>query len=194
MSLSDGDSADDGDVWFRVATQDGHIRRGRVHHGAFGGKNVISMPPREKNRPWDRELSGRLRSLAGSVEDIEKDAIEFCEAETKRGGGKKTFYGVIYTRVADAKLIYEDTVSTGVHFTPLDRDKAHGDFTFTGWAINTKPEEEKFFLWLSDVLQALHYPGQLQHLPDPDAQTKSIFDRLKELLNYMVPFIKSRKK
>ena len=63
MSLSDGDAADDGDIWFRIVTQKDHIVRGRVHHSAFGG-SAIAEPGPDMNRPWTRELSGRLRSLA----------------------------------------------------------------------------------------------------------------------------------
>jgi hypothetical protein len=118
MSLSDCDPAPDGDFWLRIATQNGHIVRGRVHHSAFGGK-AISPPAPAKGRPWTRELSGRLRSHAGSLENIEHHAIAFCEAETARGGGTKTFSGVIYARVADAKKAYETILTTGIHFTPL---------------------------------------------------------------------------
>jgi hypothetical protein len=57
------------DVWFRIATHKDYIKNGRVLHGAFGG-NAIAAPSAQKRRGWDRELSGRLRSLAGSVSDI----------------------------------------------------------------------------------------------------------------------------
>jgi hypothetical protein len=106
MSLSDGDPALDGDIWFRIATQENHIVKGRVHHAAFGGK-AISPPPPAKGRPWTRELSGRLRSRAGSLEDIEHNAKAYCIAQTALGGGTKTFNGVIFTQVADAKRTYE---------------------------------------------------------------------------------------
>ena len=100
MSLSDGDPAPDSDVWFRIATHERHIVRGRVHHSAFGG-NAIATPAKEKNRPWTRELSGRLRSLVGNVEE---EAHAFCRAQSLLGGGEKTFSGVIYIRVAMARL------------------------------------------------------------------------------------------
>ncbi len=163
MPLSDGDPAQDGDVWFRVATNESHIRKGCVHHSAFGG-NAIAPPAKEKNRPCTRELSGRLRSLAGNVEE---EARAFCDAQSQRGGGIK-FSGVMYVHVAKAKLTYENKITTAVHFTPLDRDKAHADFTFKGWN-EMKDEKERFLLWLTDKFEGLH-PGQLHHLPNPDTR------------------------
>jgi hypothetical protein len=181
MSLSDGDPAPDGDILLRIATQNGHIVRGRVHHSAFGGK-AISPPAPAKGRPWTRELSGRLRSHAGSLENIEHHAIAFCEAETARGGGTKTFSGVIYARVADAKKAYETILTTGIHFTPLSTaDAAHADLTFYGWLANeSKEERERFQLWLSGILLGLHCPGQLQLLPDAHMPPKTATSRLKE--------------
>jgi hypothetical protein len=165
MSLSDGDPAPDGDIWFRIATQENHIVKGRVHHAAFGGK-AISSPPLAKGRAWTRELSGRLRSLAGSLEDIEHDAKVYCNAQTALGGGAKTFSGIIFTPVADAKRTYETVLTTGVHFTPLQHDAAHADLTFYGWlADESKEERQPFLLWLSAMLQGLH-PAQLRLLPD----------------------------
>lgn len=174
MSLSDGDPAPDGDIWFRIVTQQDHIKRGRVHHSAWGG-NAISEPSPEKARPWSREASGRLRSRAGSLENIERDANVFCQTAL---GGSKTFYGVIYARVADAKLSFESILTTDIHFTPLTSDTAHADLTFYGWLANeSKEERARFNLWLSEKLLALHHPGQLCHLPDAHIPLTS---RLKE--------------
>jgi hypothetical protein len=124
MSLSDGDPAPDGDIWFRIVTHKDHIKQGRVHHSAWGG-NAISKPSPEKARPWTREASGRLRSRAGSLKTIEDDANAFCQTLL----GSKTFYGVIYQRVAGAKLLYGCILTTGIHFTPLPTDPAHADLT-----------------------------------------------------------------
>jgi hypothetical protein len=164
MPLSDADPAPDGDIWFRIITQERYIKKnGRIHHSAFGGK-AISRPAPEKRRPWSRELSGRLRSYAGYLEDIRCEAIAFCE-RISTAGGKKTFSGIIYARVADAKLAWE-TITTGVHFTPLDNDKAHADLTFNGWPANeSKEEKERFLLWLTEKLKGLT-SAQLSLLPE----------------------------
>jgi len=175
MSLSDGDSPEEGDVWFRIATQPSHLVRGRVHHSAFGG-NAIAPPRADKNRTWTRELSGRLRSMAGTLDEIKRFAETYCEALTNRGGGKATFTGVMYVRVADAKVNY-GSCSTAVYYTPLDEDSAHADFTFTGWIGDGQEEKDRFKLWFTDLLTALHHPGQLQLLPQaedvPSAQVET---------------------
>lgn len=164
MPLSDGDEAPDGDVWFRIVTQKDHIVRGRVHHGAFGG-NAISAP--KSQRPWSRELSGRLRSLAGTLEDLRLVAEAYCAEQSAKGQGKKEFVGVFYVRARDAKLTFEN-IASSVRFTPRDGDAAHADFTVHPWIGPTKEDRERFNIWLTDVLQALHHPGQLHHLPDAE--------------------------
>jgi hypothetical protein len=165
MALSDGEPANDGDIWFRIATHKDYIKNGRVLHGAFGG-NAIAIPNAQRQRAWDRELSGRLRSFAGSVPEIVTHSEQFCADQTARSGGTKIFHGVMYSRVAEIKDTYKNTISSNVHFTPNPpTDPAHSDLTFTGWNINTKPELEEFTIWLSDYLHAL-YPAQLEeHLP-----------------------------
>jgi hypothetical protein len=183
MSLSDGDPAGGGDIWFRIATQQGHLVRGRVHHSAFGG-NAIARPTGGKNRPWDRELSGRLRTLAGTLEEITHHAEAYCEAETAKGGGTKTFSGVIYVRVRDAKKSFENILTTAIHYTPLDKDKAHADLTFNGWIGDTE-ERQRFNLWFPDMLHALHHPGQLQYFPEAE-DTRSAAEKLLALLHGFV--------
>ena len=166
MALSDGEPASGDDVWFRIATHKDYIKNGRVLHGAFGGR-AIAAPSAEKRRGWDRELSGRLRSLSGSVSDIATHAEQFCHDQTALGGGTKIFHGVMYSRVAEIKSTYKNAIVSNVHFTPNPpSDPAHSDLTFTGWNINTRPELEEFTIWVSDHLHAL-YPAQLEaHLPD----------------------------
>src|SRR5262249_22274667 len=150
-----------------------HIVRGRVHHSAFGG-NTIAPPKKGKNRPWDRKLSGRLRSLAGSLGEITTHAEAYCEALTARGQGKKTFSGVMYCRVREAKSNFDDILITAVHYTPLVDDKAHADLTFRGWC-HTQEDRERFNLWLGDILHALHHPGQLQYLRDAEGILARLF-------------------
>jgi hypothetical protein len=163
MAPSDGDPAPDGDIWFRVVTNEKHITRGRIHHSAFKG-NAIASPGQTKNRPWARELSGRLRSLAG---DVEQEAITFCREMTAQGGGEKLFHGVMYARVPKLKLTYEHdhAIKTAVYFTPLGRDPAHSDFVFSKPWPND--ENDRMIHWLSDRFEGLH-PAQIHHLPQPE--------------------------
>jgi hypothetical protein len=179
MTLSDGDPADDSDVWFRIVTQENHIRRGRVHHGALKG-NAIAPPEPGKNRPWQREMSGRLRSRAGTIDQIIQHADAYCDEQTKRGGGTKTFQGVMFSRVEAVKLVYKNTIPLGVHFTPLRTDRAHADLTFTGWRLDTETEREEFLIWLSGKLQALHRPGQLQLLLEARVPPEPVLSRLRK--------------
>ena len=160
-------AAKDGDIWFRIVTHKDHIRCGRVHHSAWGGR-AIAEPKPEKGRPWDRELSGRLRSLAGSVDDIVRAAELYCEQLKNRGSGNLALHGLIFVRVSQAKNKFEERIATAVYYTPLEHDNAHSDFTFTGWSIETREDQERFNLWLSGILEALHHPGQLQMLPEAE--------------------------
>lgn len=161
MPLADGDQAEDGDVWFRIATQPGHIKQGRVHHSAFSGR-AISSPT--TNRPWSRELSGRLYSLAGTLDEIEKHAVAYCAAG---GGQKKEFVGVMYVKAEDARKAFENYFTTDVNYTPIAGvDLAHADFTFSDWPNPDFDEQalERFRLWFSKMLMALHTP-QVKLLP-----------------------------
>jgi hypothetical protein len=158
MPLGDGDPASDGDIWFRVATQKGHIVHGRVHHSAFGGRGIMA-PPANKHRPWSRETSGRLRSLAGTIPDITQHAESYCAELTARGGMRAEFFGLVYQRVGDANLNFKGTIKTAVHFTPLE-DGAHADLAYFGWlAKDDGPKDrEEFLMWLCDHFQAIHKP------------------------------------
>jgi hypothetical protein len=182
MSLSDGDPADDGDIWFRIATQQGHIVKGRVHHSAFGG-TAIAPPNPAKHRPWARELSGRLRPLAGTVEEIARHADRYCADLTANapGQGPKAFSGVAYIRVRDAMVSFENALTGGVHFTPLDTDPAHSDFTFDRWIGNTREERERFNLWLTGILKGVHHPGQLDLLPGAE-DTHTAFQQIGDFI------------
>src|SRR5262245_44457780 len=113
MALSDGDPARDGDIWFRIVTHPDHIKNGRAHHGAFSG-NAISAP--RKQRPWDRELSGRLRSLAGSHDDVIASAEKYCADLTQRTKQTKTFSGIMYGQTEELRQTYQQTIRTGVYF------------------------------------------------------------------------------
>ncbi len=176
---SDCDAAEDGDVWFRVLTQKDHIKRGRIHHSAFTG-NAISPPAPTKKRPWSRELSGRLRSKAGTIRDIEDFAVAYCERLTKAGGGTMAFSGVMYAGVDGLRKTYGDILTLGVFFTPIEADPAHADLTFSNWIEYTREAKQALLLWLTDQVEGLHHPGQLHHLPEA-ADRRSALTKIVEL-------------
>lgn len=201
MSLSDGDPAQPGDIWFRIATQASYLRKGKVHHAAFGGA-AISTPAGEKQRPWDKEVSGRLRSVAGSLSNIEQAAFQFCEIETARGGGKKEFLGIMYARVANLDCTFDNRIKANVHYTPRTinpRDQAHADLAFYGWhnLDDSKEGRERFTIWLSDLLMPLHYPGQLKLLPEPELPESDLpspetsVEKRRGLADKLLEFIRS---
>jgi hypothetical protein len=158
MPLSDGDAAAEGDVWFRVLTEESYIRKGRIHHSAFTGKATIARPHPAKSRSWSHELSGRLRSR--SADDILPAAIAYCQEVSRRAERKKEFAGVMFTRVADARKSF-GKITIDVHYTPLEADLSHADFTFTG---STDADIPDLVNKLPDLVTGLH-PSQLALLP-----------------------------
>src|SRR6266566_2575180 len=125
--LADGDRASNGDVWLRILTSEGQITKGKLHHAAF--KGTIKPIHADKNRPWSSEMSGRLRSLAGSIDDIKNHATAYCARKSQK------YSGVAFGRCADLKINFPNSpVSSAVHYTPIDKppdtDRAHADLTF----------------------------------------------------------------
>ena len=158
MPIADGDPADDRDVWFRILTDEGYIKKGRIHPNAFKGKSVIA-PPRER-RAWDHELSGRLRSL---TKDVTAEGEAYCQEISRQAGQRKTFGGVMFCSVLEARTEFENTGETGIRYTPLQTNDAHADLTFVG--LNDAPEDkmDRLRLWLCGVLAGLH-PAQIARL------------------------------
>jgi hypothetical protein len=156
MPLADGDPADDADTWLRVLTEEGYIKKGKIHHSAFTGR-AISPPDPSVNRSWSHELSGRLRSLCA---DVEAEARAFCDDMTTRTQRTKSFAGVMFCQVGAARQMI-DAIAARVHFTPLDADKAHADITFTN---STEEDLDRLVMWLTDLVIGLH-PSQLSLLP-----------------------------
>ena len=161
MPIVEGDTADDGDIRFRVLTDDDnkYIRKGKIDPNAFKGRNAIVAPDPQKNRPWDHELSGRLRSLAN---DVVAEAIAYCEEMTRRTSQTKRFGGVMFCSVPEARKEFEN-IGVCVHYTPLLTDKAHADLTFNGSANADEQVFDKVRLWLCDVVTGL-YPAQIERL------------------------------
>jgi hypothetical protein len=139
MPPKEGEPADADDIWLRNVTDKRHVRAdGMPTSNAFTGR---AISPRAVGRPWDHELSSRLRSL---TDDFEAEGRRYCE---ERG---KTFIGVMYAKV---ERIRRETngVKTDVYYTPIEGgDKAHADLTMAG----TNDENLGFVrAWLQEVLR-----------------------------------------
>jgi hypothetical protein len=175
LIVDDGDPAADGDIWFRVLTDDdnNYIKKGKIHPNAFKGKNVIGVADPKKNRVWDHELSGRLRSLTN---DVIAEAHVYCAEITKRTGQVKKFGGVMFCRVPDARRIFADTIATGIHYTPLATDEAHADMTFSGSANASEQVFDSLRLWLCNLMTGL-YPAQIESLLPASDTLPSIYSK-----------------
>jgi hypothetical protein len=178
MALVDGDPAPDGDLWYRILTSDRHITKGRIQHGAFQGK-FLNSPPAGKARPWHAEASGRLRSLAGSINDVETHCHEYCKKENR------TFYGIMFPKEELAGQTIEN-LAVGIYYTPIEGgDQAHSDLTFTGSVpVEKTAEYDKFIMALSKKFNAIH-PDQINLLPDANLENepnKTALERVKARL------------
>jgi hypothetical protein len=156
---ADGDPAPDGDLWYRILTSDKHITKGRIQHAAFKGR-FLNPPPPERNRPWTAEASGRLRSLAGTIEAVDAHCKSYCH----QFSGK--FCGIIFPKEQLAGQMIEN-LEVGIYYTPsFSGDQAHAALTFTGNVpVEKTAEYDKFIMELSKRFTAIH-PDQLNLLPE----------------------------
>lgn len=178
MPLADGDPAPDGDLWYRILTSDKHITKGRIQHAAFQGK-FLGPPKPEKNRSWNAEASGRLRSLAGATQQVDDHCKLYCK-EVNR-----TFYGIMFPKEPLAGQTIEN-MELGIYFTPIDSgDQAHSDLTFTGAIpVEKSAEYDKFVMELSKKFNAIH-PDQLSLLPEANLEQepqKTVIEEIKARL------------
>jgi hypothetical protein len=167
MPLADGDAALDGDIWYRILTHKDYITRGRVQHGALRGR-TIKPPAAEKSRPWNAELSGRLRSLAGTIDDVRTQAHQYC-AEVNR-----EFHGLMFQK-EDLRGQVVENITLGVYYTPIDGgDQAHSDLTFKGAVpfVERSEEHDRFIIALSKKFHGLHI-DQVDLLPNANVAAQS---------------------
>jgi hypothetical protein len=160
MPPADGDPALDGDIWYRILTHKDYIARGRVQHGALRGR-TIKPPSPDKQRPWNAELSGRLRSLAGTVEDVRDNAHAYCATV------HRDFHGLMFQK-EDLRGQMVGDIALGVCYTPIDGgDQAHSDLTFTGAIpfVERSEEHDRFIIALSKKFHGLHV-DQVDLLPN----------------------------
>lgn len=124
--LEAGKPARDEDTWFRYITNRRHLRRdGKLNHAAFKGRALVSS-----GQCW--ELSGRLLSLAGAIEDVRKHGANHAEAIRSthiaqgRSGKEFVFVGVLYSVVS---AIRSYRLTADVVYDPTE-DLAHANVVF----------------------------------------------------------------
>src|SRR5215471_10329565 len=94
MPLTDGDSAPAWDVWTRVITDKNYWKSdGTLHNKAFS-RGAFRKPDPARNRPWSRELSGRLLSL---IADLNHESTQFCALHGRE------FAGVMFQKAENLK-------------------------------------------------------------------------------------------
>jgi hypothetical protein len=175
MPLADGDRPANGDVWFRVLTSNSHIVKGRVNHAAFKG-NFMRPPKAANNRPWNAEASGRLRSLAGSIDDVNAHAEDYCtKLNTK-------FFGLMFPKKPLSGAVVQNLTLDFCYTPILNGDTAHADLTFTGPVPAEKsPEHDQLMHALVDRFTAI-YTGQIELLPPATIQPPSLLERIQVAL------------
>jgi hypothetical protein len=175
MPLADGDRPADGDVWFRVLTSNSHISKGRVNHAAFKG-NFMRPPKAGSNRPWDAEASGRLRSLAGSIEDVNADAEAYCTKHSTK------FFGLMFPKKPLSGAVIQNLTLDFCYTPILNGDSAHADLTFTGQVPAEKtPEHDQLIHALVDCFTAI-YAGHIELLPPAKIEPPTMVQRIQSAL------------
>jgi hypothetical protein len=124
--VNPGDAAAPDDIWLRPVTNETHLKPTAVHHGAL--KKWIA-PPDDPNKPWKLEISGRLRSMVGSVST---DAAQMVEAQKAKlaSANKKIpsairYCGILYSTVEDIRTISD--FNGDVIYEPTAVDSAHAN-------------------------------------------------------------------
>jgi len=186
MPLADGDRPAVGDVWFRVLTSQSHIAKGgRVNHAAF--KGTFMRPPKaSSNRSWDAEASGRLRSLAGTTEQITADAEAYCTRYSTK------FFGLMFPKRPLPGTTLEN-LKLDLYYTPIaNEDIAHADLTFTGdIPQNNTEEHEKLVIALVETFHAIG-TGQIELLPQVNIKQPNATERVIATLGGLWKKITSR--
>jgi hypothetical protein len=159
--VNSGDPAAPDDIWLRAITNENHIRRTGVHHAEL--KKWLG-PPDDSTKPWKLELSGRLRSLVGS---ISKDALEKVAAQKAKliASNKSVpstikYCGVVHSTVDGIKSIAD--FDGDVIYDPTE-DLAHANIV-----VRDKGPNE--ILTVTDVLLK-----HLTFLMEPDVVNSPLF-------------------
>ena len=140
-ALKAGEPACSNDIWFRPLTFHRHLKGdGTLHHSALKGNAIAA--PKNADSPWQRELSGRLASQAGTAEDVRKDGekrvheLQLMAIEREKvkenprtdPGKDFVFKGIIYGIVESIRKT--KFTKADVIFSPTKEDSAHSDIVF----------------------------------------------------------------
>lgn len=129
--LEAGESAEDSDTWFRMATMKDHVRENkRIHHAMFKGRKAITAPESPSNT-WKAEISGRLLSIADSICDHAEQRINEIKTEQEKNNfstSKTRFMGIAHSKVSNLREFPH--AETNVIFEPVDDDDAHANLVF----------------------------------------------------------------
>lgn len=141
VALKAGEPACSNDIWFRPLTFHRHLKGdGTLHHSALK-RNAIAAP-KNADSPWQRELSGRLASQAGTAENVRNDGenrvrelqLRAIEREKLKDnprtdpGKDFVFKGAIYETVDNIRKT--KFTKADVIFSPTAEDSAHSDIVF----------------------------------------------------------------
>ena len=141
MTLVAGSPVPDDEVWFRVLVNRRHLtREGTLHANALKG----SAFTRSSFPGAAYELSGRLRSLAGTAAQLVTDGVTRAEGarQSFRDRGQPVpsdleFCGIATAECRSLKFASIGTSRTAVIYTPIsapnpDEDIAHADLVIIG--------------------------------------------------------------
>ena|ERR1700674_1114649 len=147
MPLTDGDPAEQHDVWTRIIIVADHWNSdGTIHNGAFSGRNVISRA--SAHRHWAHELSGSLLSF---IPHLRSHIEDFCATYQREFHG--TMFQIVENlRTAGTAYPRQSPFPTDVRYTPLPDNNAHSDLvTFH----TTDDHRHEIRDWLQEMIQAV---------------------------------------
>jgi hypothetical protein len=165
--LADGAPASELDCWFRVLTNKDHwTSDGRVHHSAISAKQFGKSRRPER---WAHEISGRLASLAGPIDEIKAEGEARAARASKNFAdqgkpvpSKIGFHGVAFAKIATLRGAVTAQIASDVVYTPYEPpgDTAHADYVTMG-SLDTDYETVRD--WLLKKLRHVD-PSKLQEM------------------------------
>jgi hypothetical protein len=135
----------DRDVWYREITNTRHVdKTGRLKHAALKGRSISA--PERSSSAWKSELSGRLRSIVSSHEEIRShgEIVATKQRDNAHGRGEAgkefQFIGIAH---ADARAIRKWSVdASNVMYDPRMKPKENDfDLAHSNVVFKTKPPE-----------------------------------------------------
>lgn len=141
--MNAGDAAASDDIWLRPVTNENHLKRKAIHHGAL--KKWIA-PPDDPLKPWKLEVSGRLLSKIGSISADAVHQVELQKANLiaakKNVPSDLEYCGILHPTAESIRSIPD--FDGDVIYDPTD-DPAHAN-------IVIKDKDKSEILTVTDVL------------------------------------------